>query len=58
MKNYHHSKKNGYNDYDYEDEDDYRPSKKKESPRRRPVRNWKKAWSDQEFLEDDDYKKR
>lgn len=57
MKNYHHSKKNGYNDYD-DDEDDYRPAKKKESPRRRPVRNWKKAWSDQEFLEDDDYKKR
>ena len=32
-----------HNDY-YDDEDDYRPAKKKDSPRRRPVRNWKKAW--------------
>jgi hypothetical protein len=30
--------------YEYDDEDDYRPNKKKQSPRRRPVRNWKKAW--------------
>jgi hypothetical protein len=29
---------------DYNEEDDYRPNKKKDSPRRRPVRNWKKEW--------------
>lgn len=38
----HH--KNSKNRYDYDDEDDYVPSKKKDSPRRREVRNWRKAY--------------
>lgn len=29
---------------EYEEEDEYRPNKKKDSPRRRPVKNWKKEW--------------
>ena len=33
---------------EYEDEDNYRPNKKKQSHRRRPVRNWKKAWYSKE----------
>jgi len=32
---------------DYED-DEYGNGKKKFSPRRRPVRNWTKAWSEHE----------
>ena len=33
-------------DQDYDE--DYRPNKKKQSHRRRPVRNWKKAWHSKE----------
>lgn len=42
------TKKSAKVQYDdlYEDDDDYRKPKKKDSPRRRPVRNWKKAWVD------------
>lgn len=44
MKNNHKSKK--MNDQFEDDEEDYpiHTSHKKDSPRRRPVRNWKKAW--------------
>lgn len=30
---------------DYDDED-FRPAKKKDSPRRRQVKNWKKVWGE------------
>lgn len=45
------------NDYDDEYEDDYRKPKKKDSPRRREVRNWKKAWSNNQdrYDEVDDF---
>jgi hypothetical protein len=42
------SNKNRYNitnDYDDEYDDEYRKPKKKDSYRRRQVKNWKKAWS-------------
>lgn len=44
--------------YDDEEEDEYggrKTGKKKQSPRRRPVRNWKQAWNSvggNETLED------
>lgn len=40
------SNKNRHSDRfdDYNEEDDYRPNKKKQSHRRRPVRNWKNEW--------------
>jgi len=38
---------------DYNEEDDYRPNKKKNSPRRRPVRNWKKEWYSKELRHDE-----
>lgn len=46
-----------FNDYDDEYEDDYRKPKKKDSPRRRQVRNWKKAWSNNQgrYDEVDDF---
>ena len=31
---------------EYDDEEDYRPAKKKDSPRRRPIRNWTRAWEE------------
>lgn len=39
---------------DYEDEDGFRMSRKKEQQKRRPVRNWTKAWKEhrEEDLED------
>ena len=41
---HHNTKSRKMNDY-YEDEEYLEhTSHKKESPRRRPVRNWKKAW--------------
>lgn len=49
-------KKSNHDRYD-EDEDDYRPAKKKDSPRRRPVRNWTKAWKEhqKDWEEIDDF---
>lgn len=44
--------------YDEEEDDEYgerKTGKKKQSPRRRPVRNWKQAWNsvgDNETLDD------
>jgi hypothetical protein len=44
--------------YDDEEDDEYgerKTGKKKQSPRRRPVRNWKQAWNsvgDNETLDD------
>lgn len=44
MKNNKDRKSNHfYNDYD---EEEMKPSKKKDEPRRRPVRNWKKVWTE------------
>jgi hypothetical protein len=45
------------NDYDDEYEDDYRKPKKKDSPIRREVLNWKKAWSNNQdrYDEVDDF---
>lgn len=42
---------------DYDDEDEYRKPKKKDSPRRRQVKNWKKAWSNNQdrYDEIDDF---
>lgn len=37
--------KMNHNDFDDEFDDEYRKPKKKDSPRRRQVKNWKKAWS-------------
>jgi len=53
------SNKNRYNttnDYD-EYDDEYRKPKKKDSRRRRQVKNWKKAWSNNQdrFDEIDDF---
>jgi hypothetical protein len=33
-------------DFYDDEEDDYRPSKKKDSPKRRPVKNWTKVWEE------------
>ena len=43
-------------DVDYEEEE-FRPNKKKDSPRRRPVRNWKREWDmkSDKFDEIDDF---
>lgn len=41
-----HKKSNRDRQDFYDDEEDYRPPKKKDSPRRRPVRNWTKAWEE------------
>lgn len=45
--------------FEYDDEEDYphHTSHKKDSPRRRPVRNWKKAWVEHQtdFDEVDDF---
>ena len=57
----HNQKSRKMNDRfsDYDDEDEYpiHTSHKKDSPRRRPVRNWKKAWVDHStnFDEVDDF---
>lgn len=43
---------------EYEDEDmEYRTSHKKSGPRRRPIRNWKKAWTkhEKDFQDHDDF---
>jgi len=52
-----HKKSNNDRRDFYDDEEDYRPSKKKESPRRRPVRNWTKAWEEHQtdFEDLDDF---
>ena len=57
MKN---NKKSNHDRYEYDDEEDYRPAKKKDSPRRRPVRNWKKVWAEHEtdWEEIDDFHQR
>lgn len=53
----HNKNKSSYQNTDYNDEyddDEYgakKTGKKKQSPRRRPVRNWKKAWTS---IHDDD----
>jgi hypothetical protein len=39
--------------FDDHEEDDYRPNKKKDSPRRRPIRNWKRVWNDKSNSYDD-----
>jgi hypothetical protein len=47
MSHKHKSKNSSYYD-DYDEDDEYgerKTGKKKQSPRRRPVRNWKKAWN-------------
>ena len=54
MKNRH----NHFEQDNYDDEDEYmKRGKKKESPRRRETRNWKKAWSkhQDDFDERDDF---
>lgn len=38
---------------DHNEEDDYRPNKKKQSHRRRPVRNWKKEWYSKSMRHDE-----
>lgn len=38
---------------EYDDEEDYRPAKKKDSPRRRPIRNWTRAWEEHQTEADD-----
>lgn len=55
------NKKSRNADFEYEDDaDDEYPlhtSHKKDSPRRRPVRNWKKAWVEHQtdYDEHDDF---
>lgn len=50
MKNNKSRKSGKYSEYD---EEDIPVSKKKESPRRRPVRNWTKAWESHQVDFDD-----
>lgn len=61
MKNNYRGK-NYHNDYDeYEDDDDYRPNKKKDSHRRGSPRSKKKSWLNQEddfYTDDYDFRKR
>jgi hypothetical protein len=39
--------------FDDYDEEDYHPNKKKDSPRRRPIRNWKRVWNDKSSTYDE-----
>jgi len=53
-----HSKKNHRENFRYEDYDDEdRPVKRKEPPRRRPIRNWTRAWEEHQddWDEQDDF---
>lgn len=55
MKN-RHNRTDNYDYYD-EDEDYMRKAKKKDSPRRRETKNWKRAWHEHEtdYDEVDDF---